>query len=208
MNRNLNRQALVAATSLALFASGALAANKVDLHRQDLGKIKQQYKAATAGSGVAAMAHTRHEQLLRLDAESRLLLLSRHVDFGVRNSRYQQTFRGIPVFGEHVIVSEDARGNARALFGRKTTGLAREIGSTTPAFGQAQALAIGKRAALGATGASRRIENEKSDLTIYVDDAGKAHLAYAVSFFADTVRGGDPTRPMLLIDAKNGKVLK
>ena len=208
MNRNLNRQALVAATSLALFASGAFAANQVDLHREDLAKAKQQYKAATARTGVAAMAHTRHEQLLRLDPESRLLLLARHSDHGVRNSRYQQTFRGIPVFGEHVIVSEDASGNVRALFGRKTAGLARDIGSTRPAFGKAQALAIGKRAALGGSVASRRIENERSELTIHVDDSGKARLAYAVSFFADTVRGGDPTRPMLLIDAKNGKVLK
>ncbi|HEX5693488.1 MAG TPA: M4 family metallopeptidase, partial [Arenimonas sp.] len=208
MNRNLNRQALVAATSLALFAGGAFAADRVDLHKQDIGKLKQQYKSVVARNGVAAMAHTRHEQLLQLDAESRLVLKKRHSDFGVRNSRYQQTFRGVPVFGESVIVSEDSRGNVRALFGRKTTGLASDIRSVRPGLSKAQALAIGKRAALGSSLASRKVENEKSDLMIWIDDGGRAHLAYVVDFYADSIRGGNPTRPMMIIDAKNGKVLK
>jgi Zn-dependent metalloprotease len=208
VNRNLNRQALVAATSLALVASGAFAADRVDLHRQDIGKLQQQYKAATARTGIAAMAHSRHAQLLQLDRESRLVLKKRHNDFGVRNSRYQQTFRGVPVFGDSVIVSEDARGNVRALFGRKVTGLAADLRSVRPALSKAQALAAGKRAWLGNSLAARKVENEKSDLMIWVDDAGKAHLAYVVDFYADSVRGGHPTRPMMIIDARNGKVLK
>ena len=190
MNRNLNRQALVVATTLALFAGGAAAANRVDLHQQDLAGLKQQYKSATARNGVAAMAHSRHAQLLQLDGESRLVLKKRNSDFGVRNSRYQQTFRGVPVFGESVIVSEDASGNVRALFGRKATGLASDIRSVRPGLGKAQALAIGKRAALGSSLASRTVQNEKSDLTIFVDEAGKAHLAYVVSFFADSGSAG------------------
>jgi Zn-dependent metalloprotease len=208
VNRTLSRQALAVATTLALFAGGAAAANRVDLHSQDIGKLKQQYKAATARNGIAPMAHSRHAQLLQLDASSRLLLLDRNSDGGIRNSRYQQTYRGIPVFGEHVIVSEDSRGNVRALFGRKTSGLDRDIGSTRPTLGKAQALAIGKRAALGLSSASRKVSNAKSDLSIYVDDAGKGHLAYVVDFFADAVRGGKPTRPMLIVDARSGKVLK
>ena len=208
MNRNLNRQALVVATTLALFAGGAFAADRVDLHKQDLASLKQQYKSATARNGVAAMAHSRHAQLLQLDGESRLVLKKRNSDFGVRNSRYQQTFRGVPVFGESVIVSEDASGNVRALFGRKATGLASDLRSVRPGLGKAQALAIGKRAALGNLLASRKVENEKSDLMIWVDDGGKAHLVYVVDFYADSIRGGNPTRPMMIIDAKNGKVLK
>ncbi|MCI4568243.1 peptidase M4 family protein, partial [Lysobacter sp. CFH 32150] len=89
---------LAAATTLAL-AGGASAAGRVDLHRQDVQQLKAQYKANSA----AAMAHERHAQLLQLDPESRLVLKSRHTDHGVRNTRYQQTFRGIPVFGEQVI---------------------------------------------------------------------------------------------------------
>jgi hypothetical protein len=50
-----------------------------------------------------------------------------------------------------------------------------------------------------------RTENEKSELTIFVDDNDRAHLAYVVSYFADTAGGGSPTRPFVIVDARNGK---
>jgi Zn-dependent metalloprotease len=208
MNRTLSFKALAAATTLALCASGAMAADRVDLHGQDLASLKQQYRSLTARSGVAAMAHARHAQLIRLDRESNLLLKKRHTDHGVRNTRYQQTFRGVPVWGESVIVSEGADGSVRALFGRKVTGLARDIHSTRAGLSSAQALAIGKRVGLGRSLASRVTSNERSELMIHVDDVGRAHLAYVVSYFADVRRGGAPTRPHLIIDANSGRVLK
>ena len=66
------------------------------------------------------------------DADTRLVLMYRNTDHGVRNTRYQQTFRGIPVFGESIVVSEDTNGKLRTLFGRQVTGLASEI-SAAPA---------------------------------------------------------------------------
>ena len=50
-----------------------------------------------------------------------------HDSDGTRHYRYQQTFRGVPVFGEHVIVSEDKAGNVRNMFGRTVDGLAGEL---------------------------------------------------------------------------------
>jgi len=199
--------ALAVATLLPIGAGAAHAANRVDLQRHDLTKLKRQYAAEVARTGVAAMAHSRHERLLRLDAESRLLLKARHADHGVRNSRYQQTFRGIPVFGEHVIVSEDAAGNVRALFGRKVDGLARDLPSTTGRLRAPQALALGRRAALGARAVSMVVRDEKAEKVVFVGEDGRARLAYAVSFFADAPRGGAPTRPLVLVDADTGAVL-
>src|SRR5688572_16054188 len=195
-------QALFAATTLALVAGGVSAADRVDLQKLNVGQLKQQNAAA---SSIATMAHERHAQLLGMDSESRLVLKARHADYGVRNTRYQQTVRGVPVFGEQVIVSEDANGQVRALFGRKTEGLASEVGSVQGRLGSAQALAIGKRAGLG-----NRIviENQKSEKVIFVDDNGRAHLAYFVSYFADSLAGGSPTRPYIIVDANNGKILK
>src|ERR671913_179904 len=120
-------QALFAATTLALVAGGVSAADRVDLQKLNVGQLKNQNAAA---SSIATMAHERHAQLLGMDPESRLVLKARNADYGVRNTRYQQTFRGVPVFGEQVIVSEDANGNVRALFGRKVDGLASELLST------------------------------------------------------------------------------
>ena len=137
-------QALFAATTLALVAGGASAADRVDLQKLNVGQLKKQNAAA---SSVATMAHERHAQLLGMDSESRLVLKARNADYGVRNTRYQQTFRGVPVFGEQVIVSEDASGEVRALFGRKVDRPGqRDAARSSGKLGSAQALAIGKRA--------------------------------------------------------------
>ena len=42
---------------------------------------------------------------------------------GTKHFRYQQTFRGVPIWGEQVIVSEDKSGNVKNLFGRMVGGL-------------------------------------------------------------------------------------
>jgi vibriolysin len=53
-----------------------------------------------------------------------------------------------------------------------------------------------------------RTENEKSEQMIFIDDNDRAHVAYVVSFYADTNGGGSPTRPFVIIDANNGRILK
>jgi Zn-dependent metalloprotease len=205
--RRLN--SLAAAIALSLVATGAQAAGKVDLQKQSLGQLKQQYNAAIAAKGGAAdMAHSRHAQFMGADAESHLLMRAQRTDHGVRNYRYTQTFRGIPVFGEGVVVSEDGVGNVRQMFGNLITGLDRDIASTAPKLSKAAALVAAKRAALrnGVSGMLTR--NEKTELVIFIDDGGRGQLAYHVDFFADSATGGNPTRPSVLVDANSGRVLK
>ena len=206
-SRKLN---LIALTPLAfaLVCTPALAASRIDLHQQDAKRLEAQYRAATARSGVAAKANDRHAEMLALEPESSLQLIRTTGSGSVKNHRYQQTFRGLPVFGEQVIVSEDSQGKVRALFGRKIEGLAREIAGGAVKLDKGRALALGKQHALGSRLAAMRTENERSELMIYVDDNGRAHRAFVVSFYADTSVGGAPTRPVLIIDANNGKVLK
>lgn len=207
-NRSLRLFAL-SPLALALAMASAHAANRVDLQKLDLAAANAQYKAATAAKGVAAIESKRHEQLLALDAESRLAeIKSRREDDGVRNIRYQQTFRGIPVFGEQVVVSQDADGDVRALFGRKVDGLAQELPARAPKLAASQALALGKRAALGSRVLGLRTEGEQSRQMIFVDDNGQAHMAYVVTFYADGTKGSAPTRPIVIVDADSGQVLK
>ena len=69
--RRLN--SLAAAIALSLIATGAQAAGKVDLQKQNLNQLKQQYNVAVAAKGGAAeMAHARHAQFMGADAESHL----------------------------------------------------------------------------------------------------------------------------------------
>ena len=207
MNRYRHLNTLAVATAMALFATGASAANRSDLHREDMVQIKRA-NAAIAASGAADTAHSRHERALGLDADSRLFLIDRKTSNGVKNTRYLQTFRGIPVFGEHVVVSEDTAGNVRTLFGQKVTDLASQIPAGGVRLNAGSALSIGKSAGLGNRVGFMRTSNESSKLMIYVDDAGRATKAYVVSYFADTANNGSPTRPTVIVDANTGAVLK
>src|SRR3546814_13187469 len=58
----------------------------------------------------------------------------------------------------HVVVSEDANGQVRALFGRKIEGLAAELPAVAPRVSSTQALASAKRAALGSRLLGMRVQ--------------------------------------------------
>src|SRR5688572_9616419 len=211
MKSNNRKRGLAVLTPVALallLAPAAHAARRVDLHLQDATRLNAQHQAATARTGAATRAADRHAQMLSLESGSSLRLMRTTGSNGVRNHRYQQMFNGLPVFGEQVIVSEDRNGNVRALFGRKVDELAREVPAGAVRLDRAQALAAGKKAGLGSRLPVMRTENERSELMIYVDDSGRAHKAYVVSYFADLSQGGAPTRPHLIIDANSGRVLK
>jgi Zn-dependent metalloprotease len=208
VNRFRRNSLLSTAILLSLSAVGAQAATRSDLQQRDVTQLRQQYQSLTAAKGVAGTVHARHEQFMGADANNTLLMRSTLQDRGVRNYRYDQAWRGIPIYGQGVAVSEDAAGNVNSMFGNYVSGLERDILSTKPKFNQAEALVAGKRAALGNGIAGMQSRNEKSDLVIFIDDAGKGHLAYAVTFFADSLTGGNPTRPVVMIDALSGKVIK
>ena len=207
MNQYRHLNVLAAATALAIVATTASAAERSDLNRADVARIAQA-NASIAKAGLADTAHGRHERALGLDADSKLYLLSRNDSLGVHSTRYQQTFRGLPIFGEQVVVNEDASGNIRTLFGQKVSGLASEIPAGKPRLGPSLALALGKSAGLGNRAGFMRTRDEKATLSIFVDDAGRARKAYVVSYFADTARGGSATRPTVIVDAETGRVLK
>ena len=197
---------LAVATAVLLAAGSASAATRTDVHSLDLADVAR-VNAAVAKSA-ADTVHRRHEQALGLDADSRLFLLSRKDSLGVHSTRYQQTFRGLPIFGESIVVNEDAAGNLRTLFGQKVDGLASEIPAGAPRLAASRALSIAKSAGLGNRIGFMRTRDEQATLSIFVDDAGHARKAYVVTYVADTARGGSPTRPTVIVDAETGRVLK
>lgn len=212
MSNPLTRPSCLLALSplvLALCAGSAGAATRTDLHKVPVGKMAQQYRSASAGLALAAQPNQRHAELIGLDSLSDLTQTGFMQDRdGTRHYRYQQTFRGVPVFGENIAVSEK-NGEIKRMFGRKIEGLAAEIRAGAAKLGRDEALAIGKRVGLGQTLAAMQTRNEKSELMIYVDDAGRAHRAFVVSYFAERAgKGGDATRPFVIVDADSGAVLK
>src|SRR5690349_10060952 len=91
---------LAAATFLFLLAGGAEAARRDELHRVDLASLNHQYKLATQANGAPGDASERFAELLGLEPESRLVAINHRVDRdGTHYYRFQQTFRGMPVWG-------------------------------------------------------------------------------------------------------------
>ena len=193
---------------LALLATTAQAADRTDLHQRDVQQLRAQYQTSVASRGTPDMINRRHALFLALGADSTLLMRRSQQDPNVHNYRYDQAWRGIPIFGQGLAVSEDAKGNVRALFGNQVSGLERDIASTTPKLNHAAALMAAKQATIGRSAISRTTRNESTDLVVYMDDGGRGHLAYAVSFFADSAAGGHPTRPMVIVDAQSGAVIQ
>jgi vibriolysin len=204
--------------ALGMLAASAQAATRIDLHDQSVERLSARYAAATAGIGAPSVSNDRHAELLGLDAESALKTLSVSKDpNGVTHYRYQQTFRGVPVWGEHVVVSDSKSGSLRSLFGRAVGDLANDISTTSPAISASRALDVAKSLTLGSRAGSIQAQNQSSKKMIYVDDNDVAHLVYVASFFADKGIGllaanrnasSQPIRPFVIVDAQTGAVLK
>ena len=195
VNRSTTTNLLGTAIVLALAASGAQAATRADLHQRNVNQLRQQYQSLTATQGVATMANRRHAQFMRADADSTLLMRAARSDRGVRNYRYDQAWRGIPIFGQGVVVSEDGTGKVRTMFGNLVSGLAADIPSTQPRFGKAAALVAAKRVALGNGVAGMLTRDEKPDTLIFIDDAGRGHLLAGAQ-----PGGSDPVRVVQEVD--------
>lgn len=153
-----------------------------------------------------------HADMLRnalgMSQDNTLQLLRRMGDRGLTYSRYQLVYRGVPVWGEHIIVTEDGNRNVVRLHGNAITGLEKELLSVEPAFSAAEALSLMKAKHVAKTGVREGLvyENEASSLVVYVADR-KAVLSYAVSFFSDLANGGKPARPYYIVDANTKDVI-
>ncbi len=199
---------LAIATLMVFAGSAAHAASRDDLHRADVAKVNAQYRLASQGLGMPAKAQERHAELIGLDSESRLQVLNHRQDRkGTQYYRYQQTFRGVPIFGEQVVVSE-ANGQVRNLFGRRVSNLSRELPQGQLLIGKPRALSVAKSAALGKRQGSMQVEREQAQQMIYLDADNRARMAYVVSLFADKLGGGAPTRPTVVVDAATGEVIR
>ena len=116
--------------------------------------------------------------------------------------RFQQNYQGIPIWGESIVLTQEADKKTRHLGGfaiRET----RVKVSRKPKFSAARAMKLAK-----AKTTKKRVffDEETSRTVIYLNpDNGKSYLAWEVSFFV--MIGNKPVRPVYLIDANTGAIL-
>ena len=201
--KNFGLKTFLIALGCLLVAGFGLALDRYDLrHSGALLKRVNQVQAVAGKTSAIATA-------LGMSADESLRSLRQRTDRnGVTHTRYAQEFQGVPVWGEHIIVSENNQGEIVRLGGRMVEGLDQEIFAVDPGYTADSAMRMAKqvhasRNALSPKGI--KYENESSELVIFISERGQATLSYAVSFFAD--RNGAPSRPTLILDANSQEVL-
>lgn len=197
---------LAFAISAALFVGGSSqAASSVELHSKDIAQFNRHHTSATTSGGKTRRAQDRHSEMLEIDAESQITELSTALDpDGTRHYRYQQTFRGIPVWGGQLTVSENRNRYVTRLFGRRTDKLAGDLRRGAPKLAKGNAFAIGRRAALKDKALNLRSERENTRQVIIIDDDGRARMAYAVDFYRPSTSW---PRPLAGAQSKHSRYL-
>jgi vibriolysin len=202
-------QIAVSATALLAISFASLnmasAARLETVRVRSVNEIKKQYGPTSAALDAKNKAR-RHADMLSLEAESSLKVMTSTKDHVGTHYRYQQTFRGMPVFGATIALSEDLDGNLRVLFGRVGKELSKDLTSIDASLSAQQALTIAKRAALTGQNANIPTQFEKTEKIIYVDDNGVAHVVFRAGFFV--AHPSAPSAPTFFIDAHTGEILK
>ena len=145
---------------------------------------------------------------LNLNSAEQFKQRSQNFDKGINHVRYYQTFQGIQVWPQELAASVKA-GRLHRLNGVLVKNLQQDIKSIIPKLNSTQALARGINLFSTQKSKAWKIENKQVDLRIYVDPkTSKGKLVYIVTFFADSENGGEPHRPLQVIDANTGQLLK
>ena len=147
--------------------------------------------------------------LFGLTSDESLQVIRQNKDFnGATHIKYQQSYKGIPIWGRQVIVSRDGSSNVYRINGSLVQQISQDI-TSIPSSLNPKAAMVKMQQALSAKDTAEvwNFKNEKYGTYIYLDKNNKANLCYVVSYFADQPKSGKPTRPVYFIDVKTGKVI-
>lgn len=171
------------AVVLACWGSAAMAAEQVEVNQA--GGLAGLLGAPSAGiNTLAGDGEFRQVRVVKLPN-------------GQQRVRYEQTWQGIPVWGQVVVAEQSPAGQVNQVSGRVLRQIGADVASPTAALSPTDA-ALKARA--GAKGS-----NEQVKLFVMQDDAGQARLVYLVSWLAASEQ---PSRPFVMIDAQSGSELK
>lgn len=125
-------------------------------------------------------------------------------------AKYEQFYKNIPVWGHSVVIRADKNGVIDRLHGYAVKGLEKDITSVDAKISENDAIMTARAYHEETKGNKGNwgYDQLTSGQVIFVDSQNKAHLAYVVSFYADLIKSGQPTRPDIIVDAMTGKVLR
>jgi len=194
-------------------ASGDVSYEIIDARSLEISGVVSAQALPSGGDSTGGLTAA-----LGLGSNSELIELGTSVDRrGNTHVRYQQAYRGMPIWGEHLLVHRGPAGGSARATGRIVRGLdgsALERRAARAAAAQVAAVALSEEDALALAKASRghdapgwRFFRESVELVVHLADARPAREVYAIDYFAER-DGSNPTRPFFLIDAFTGEIVE
>ena len=122
---------------------------------------------------------------------------------GDQRSRYQQYYKGVPIYGASVVASVSTKGTFYDLNGEHIADIAADLPSTETHIDLDTAIDLALNVGENSF-RQAQIYNLESKLYVWLDDKNIAHLAWLISYVTKT---DTPSRPYTFIDANNGKIL-
>lgn len=171
------------AVMLACWGSAAMAAEQVEVNQvSDLaGAVSGAAKIGALGAGDGEFRKVRAVTLPN----------------GQQRIRYEQTWQGIPVWGQVLVADQALGGQVNQVSGTMLRKIDADLTGPAVALSASDAA---RQARSGAKGS-----NEQVKLFVMQDETGQARLVYLVSWLAASK---EPSRPFVMIDAQTGSELK
>ena len=171
------------AVMLACWGSAAMAAEQVEVNQvSDLtGAVSGAAKIGALGAGDGEFRKVRAVTLPN----------------GQQRIRYEQTWQGIPVWGQVLVADQALEGQVNQVSGTMLRKIDADLTGPAVALSASDAA---RQARSGAKGS-----NEQVKLFVMQDETGQARLVYLVSWLAASK---EPSRPFVMIDAQTGSELK
>jgi len=192
---------------LAFISAQTFAAERLDLRTQ---------QAVMLSTQAASSPPLSNEAVLRLFGEDSVTTLSTKTEPNGRTyERLQQTYQGLKVFAEHIIMVRDDNGNIVHMNGGLIEGIQADLDSgfvpgVRPALDASQAMAIARKSGGVQSWVRPGFRNESNELMIYFDDnSDVARLVYVINYVVDAdQRQREAKRPFFIIDAHSGEIIK
>ncbi len=171
------------AVMLACWGGAAMAAEQVEVNQvSDLaGAVSGAAKIGALGAGDGEFRKVRAVTLPN----------------GQQRIRYEQTWQGIPVWGQVLVADQALGGQVNQVSGTMLRKIDADLTGPAVALSASDAA---RQARSGAKGS-----NEQVKLFVMQDETGQARLVYLVSWLAASK---EPSRPFVMIDAQTGSELK
>ncbi|WP_368170505.1 M4 family metallopeptidase [Aeromonas sp. R4-3] len=171
------------AVVLACWGSAAMAAEQVEVNQ-----VSDLTGAVSGAARIGALATG--------DGEFRQVRVVK-LPNGQQRVRYEQTWQGIPVWGQVLVADQALGGQVNQVSGTMLRKIDADLTGPTATLSPADA-ALKARA--GAKGSNERVK-----LFVMQDETGQARLVYLVSWLAASDK---PSRPFVMLDAQSGTEIK